>query len=571
MATNIGAKIELAGEREFRRALSEINTGLRTTASELTLVTAKYADNANSVTALTAKNEVLQTKIAQQTEKVNTLRSALENAKVQYGETDIRTLKWQQSLNLAESELIQVEKELKNNSEALKQATENMERYGLKEDEVAEQSKGLGSVLNDIISSLGINLPSGADKAIKALDDTKASTIALIGVTTGIITAFGKATTETAKMADELLTLSSVTGLSTDTLQELQYASEFVDVSVETMTTSMTRMIRSMDDARKGNKETSDSFRKLRLSVTDNNGQLKDSETMFYQVIDALGKVRNETERDALAMQIFGRSARELNPLIEAGSKRLKELGEEAQKMGYVMSKDSLESFGRLDDAMQKLSKQTDTFKNSLAVVLLPVLTAFFEMLNKIDPKVLATIAVLASVVVVVVSVAKAIKSVTDTFKAFDVATLKTTAIVVGVVAALIALVTIIGVLVGKGKEMEQTMAGIGQSVGEMTNIVNTAPNRLQHVGRNALGTSNWRGGLTWVGEDGPELIDLPAGSKVYNNRQSMQIVRQVPNESGGGDIIIQNMTVQAKDIDEMAKIVRLFSNIKQTQRAGVV
>lgn len=122
MASNIGAKVELAGEREFRKALSEINTGLRTTASELTLVTAKYAENANSVSALTAKNTALQTKLDQQTGKIKTLRSALENAKLQYGETDKRTLQWQRSLNLAEVELIKTEKELKDNSEALKQA-----------------------------------------------------------------------------------------------------------------------------------------------------------------------------------------------------------------------------------------------------------------------------------------------------------------------------------------------------------------------------------------------------------------------------------------------------------------
>lgn len=113
MATNIGARVELAGEREFRQALSQINTGLRTTASELALVSAKYSENANSVSALTAKNEVLQAKLGQQTEKVNILRKALENAKAQYGETDTRTLKWQESLNKAEAELIQVEKELK--------------------------------------------------------------------------------------------------------------------------------------------------------------------------------------------------------------------------------------------------------------------------------------------------------------------------------------------------------------------------------------------------------------------------------------------------------------------------
>src|SRR5690606_27558501 len=182
MANNIGARVELAGEKEFRQALSQINAGLKTTASELKLVTARYSENADSVAGLTAKNEALQKKLDQQREKVETLRRALENAKVQYGETDTKTLKWQQSLNLAEAELIQVEKELKDNSEALKQAQKDMEKFGLAEDEVRDKTKDIGNIIADFANKLGINLPAGADKAIRALDNTKASTLALVGV-----------------------------------------------------------------------------------------------------------------------------------------------------------------------------------------------------------------------------------------------------------------------------------------------------------------------------------------------------------------------------------------------------
>lgn len=577
MATSIGARIELAGEREFRKALSEINTGLRTTASELTLVSAKYAENANSVSALTAKNTALQTKLDQQTEKIKTLRSALENAKLQYGETDARTLKWQRSLNLAEVELIKTEKELKDNSEALKQAQKDMEKYGLSADEVAKSNRSLGEIVTDLADKIGIRLPSNISKSISsfgqqmsAAEKAKVELAALTTVVVGLATAFGKATIETAKKADEILTLAQTTGLTTEKIQELRYAEELLDVSTETITGSLTRMIRNMNTARNGTGEAAEAFRKLRIRITDSNDQLKDAEEIFNQTIDALGRVGNETERDALAMAIFGRSARELNPLIEAGSQRLNELAQEAHNMGYVMSQDTLESFGALDDAMQRFNKQTDTFKQSIAVVLLPVLTSFFELLNKIDPQVLAVGATLAATVITVITAVKAVKNITDTFKAFDAQAWKTTAIVLGVTAALIALVAIIGVLVGKGKEMEQTMAGIGKSVGEMTSVVNNAPNQLQRVGRNALGTSNWRGGLTWVGEDGPELVDLPAGSKVYDNRRSMQLIRQSAN---GGDVYIGNVTmnVNADDFKKVGDFINLFEQFRQVKRAGMV
>lgn len=583
MADKIGPRIELEGEREFRRAIAEINNGLKVTGSELKMVTAQYSENAKSVAGLTAKNEVLERQIINQTEKVEKLREVLTMSAQQYGESDARTMKWQESLNTATAELYNLQNQLSKNSEELVKAKENMVKYGLAEDEVHEKTKGIGGVISDLAGKLGINLPAGADKAIKALDGAKLSTAALLGAVTGLITGLAKTTIETAKAADEIMTLSKVTGLSTGTIQEMNYASELLDVSTDTITSSMTKMIRTMDDARKGTGDAAAAYRKLHVSVKDSNGQLKDSEQVFYEAIDALGRVRNETERDALAMEIFGKSAKDLNPLIQAGSKELKKLGEEAKQMGYVMDGDALNSLGQLDDAMQKFKNQTDAFKNSIAMVMLPVLTALFEMLNKIDPKVIAVVAVIGTLAAVAVTVAKAIKGVTDTVKAFkpvaDAASavtgavnykaMQTTMIVLGVVAALIALAAIIAVIIGRGGELKSTMAGIGESVGQVQGSVNNAqygyrPPNIQYVGRNASGTSNWRGGLTWVGEEGPELIDLPKGTRVFSNPDSRRIAQQA-----GRDTI--NLYVDMSKVDEVYKLVDVVKRAKQTIRAGTV
>lgn len=166
-----------------------------------------------------------------------------------------------------------------------------------------------------------------------------------------------------------------MTGIATDKLQEYMYAAELVDVSTDTLTKSMAKQIKSMKSATDGSKTMVAAYDALGVSVTDANGNLRDSDTVYWELIDALGAVENETERDALAMTILGKSAQELNPLIEAGSQRMQELGEEAQNAGYVLSNDMLAAYGALDDNLQYLKVNAEGAKNALGTVLLPVLT----------------------------------------------------------------------------------------------------------------------------------------------------------------------------------------------------
>ena len=249
-----------------------------------------------------------------------------------------------------------------------------LDNVGQTTNEVANETKSLeGSLLN---ANLKTELITGAvhmaGEAFKAL----------VGFVKEAITA-------SAEYADNILTQATVTGLSTDALQEYAYMSELVDVSVDTITGSMTKLEKSMYSAQQGSKSATTAFDSLGISVTNSDGSLRDMDTVFGEALDALGQMSNETERDALAMQIFGKSAKDLNPLIEAGSESIDKFREEAYQMGYVLDETSLNSLGGMDDAFQRLDTMVTTLKNQIGLALAPVITdianKFMEWAKSVD------------------------------------------------------------------------------------------------------------------------------------------------------------------------------------------
>ena len=370
MADNFGLKIGIEGEKEFKNAIREINQSFKVLGSEMNLVASQFDKQDKSVEAVTARNKVLNKEIELQKEKIATLEKALANAASSFGETDKRTQSWQIQLNNAKAELNKMERELEANNKALDntgkefdEAEKQADEFGREIKKAADQADDAGGRFEKLGGVLkGIGVAMGA---------------ALAAIGTAAVGA-GKALVDmsvnSAAYADEILTASTVTGMSTDSLQAYKYAAELVDVSLDTLTGSMARNVRSMSSARKGTGEVADAYRRLGVSVTDASGNLRDSETVYWETIDALGKVSNETERDALAMQIFGKSAQELNPLIAQGSVGIAELTEEAKRMGAVMSEDSLNALGKFDDSIQRLKAGSVAAKNMLGTVLLPQL-----------------------------------------------------------------------------------------------------------------------------------------------------------------------------------------------------
>lgn len=353
MAYDIGPKIGIEGEAEYRKALQSIITQQKTLATEMTATASAFDKGEKSMEAYTAKNAVLEKQIAAQKEKMDLLKRAVQEASDKYGEADEKTQKWQQILNRATAELNDMERELRDNKAAMEQLGDATDELGKDLDEAGGKGKTLGQILKENLSFTDvINLAKAAASAIREIAE------ALI-----------ECATKAAHFADDMNTLSIQTGVSTTRLQEFDYMAELIDVDLNTISGAMSKTVKSMSAGKKG-------FDTLGVAVRDANGELRDSEAVFFEAIDALGKIENETERDALAMDLFGKSARELNPLIEAGSAKIKELAQEAHDVGYVLEEDTVQSLVAGQDQLDRFTKSTEAAKNAIGAQLLPSLSS---------------------------------------------------------------------------------------------------------------------------------------------------------------------------------------------------
>lgn len=374
---NISTRFTLSGEKEYKQALSEIGNGMRVLDSEMRKVQSAYAKNADSVESLAAQNDVLERKILSQTEKIEYLKAALQQSAEKYGESDKRTMQWQTSLNNAEAELNNLNNKLDENKKKI--------------EESGKETGNLGDVVSGLTEKFGIKLPEGMQKSMNSMGSLNTTSVKIAGGFAALAIAIAKAekalismTKESAAFADNIITLSMQTGQTTEQLQEFSYATELIDVSVDTLQGSLTKLTNNMQDTINGTGNAKASFEALGISVTDADGNMRSANDVFYETIDALGNVKNETERDAMAMDIFGRSAQDLNPLIIQGSQTLKAYADEAHNVGYVLDEEALSALGAVDDAYQRLQKSQEGAKNQLSAEFAPYLTEFYEKITKL-------------------------------------------------------------------------------------------------------------------------------------------------------------------------------------------
>lgn len=370
-----GITVTIGGDTsQLNNALKGTNKQIQGTQKDLKQVEKLLKLDPTNTKLLEQRQRLLGDAVQATSEKLKTLKTAESQAQEQFAKGEIS----QQAYDALQREIVQTEQSLKSLE---KQASTSNAK-------IAEVS-------------------AGAEKLAAGASKVQQATKTMSTVAAGGVVAIGGLAVKTGQYADELNTLSNQSGFSTEEIQKWQYASDLVDVSTDDIISAATKMKNNMDST---SSSVTGAFSKLGVSVTDAEGNMRDSTDVFYEVIAALSKVGNETERDQLAMDIFGRGADNLAGIIDDGGAALKAYGDEAKRSGLILSQDALDSANQFNDGLDLLkAKATAAFMESGASLtenLLPVLdklvevgSSVLEWISNIDGKTLTTIATVLAVV----------------------------------------------------------------------------------------------------------------------------------------------------------------------------
>lgn len=343
MATKIrGITIELGADTTgLDKALKDTNKEIKTTQNELKDVEKLLKLDPKNTELLRQKQELLGKQIGQTKDKLETLRKAEKEAEDQFKQGKI-----------SEDQYRAIKREVA-------ETETNLRSLGKQADAANKKLSNVPETMNKI-----------ADKAKTAAQKTRGISLAAAGA----LTALGASVLNTVRNADDINTTAKRSGISTDRIQEYRYAADLIDVSVDAIISANSKLKKNMASG-------GAAFDKLGVKVTDANGNLRDSSEVFDEVVLALSKIQNETERDTVAMEIFGKGADELAGLIDDGGASFRELAKEAHEAGAVLSQDSLNALNKTNDALDKLKAKGTAALGQVAEKLInnPKFDAFLD------------------------------------------------------------------------------------------------------------------------------------------------------------------------------------------------
>lgn len=524
-----GITVEIGGDVSgLDKALKGVNKDIKDTQAQLKDVEKLLKLDPTNVELLDQKQRLLSKSAEQTAEKYNKVKEALEGVTAsnpKYDEWTKAQASFQAQTTKTEKALAELQKQQKQmqelgfapDSDQMKDLQGEIDKTTAKLADIEKQSRetyeALGRPIsvdqydalqrelveskaqmeaaaaasdnfNATLERVGATAGQVAEKAGEVANKTaglSAAGAAVVGTLTGMAVAAGKT-------ADDLNTLAKQTGFSTDMLQQINYAADMIDVDAETIVSAARKMKDNMNST---SAEVSAAWQQLGITLKNNDGTWRNTQDVFFDVVGGLSLIRDEVERDQLAMTLFGRKADELAEIIDDGGHSLRQYGQQARDMGLILSQETLDGANKFNDGLDEIkAKAQASFTAagaSLAENLLPMLDSLVDKVSAVvgwfanlDGSTLKVIGTIAGLVAAIYPIAKIIEGIGGAIKTVSsVGSLLSTAlgstsffgfakwalIIMGVVAAIAAVIALIGVLTGKGHEVENALTKVGNTI----------------------------------------------------------------------------------------------------------
>ena len=241
---------------------------------------------------------------------------------------------------------------------------------------------------NSVIGALRVNLglnsaqfSNGLKKAngnAKSFSARMTTAFKVVGAAVAVASAVAVAAIKgTLGEMDRMSKSAKGIGLTTEELGRLKFAAELSGVPLEKLTSSVGKLSKSMADSlRSATSEQAMAFKALGVNVKNTDGTFKKSNVVLGEIADKFRDAKDSTEKTALAMSIFGRSGKELIPLLNEGSEGIEKLGDEAERLGIVFDSKTAAAAEKFNDTMTRLGKVSKGMWTQITAGLLPALQA---------------------------------------------------------------------------------------------------------------------------------------------------------------------------------------------------
>lgn len=328
--------------------------------------------------ALAEQNEQLTARMEQQREKIELLSKAMEKAADTYGENSIEVQNYKKQLAEAQTEIDKTSKTIEENTKTMN-----------------SEANPLLDTFKDLTDQIGIKLPEGFDNVIGKFGkfgEIGAQLGTAVTITKGIIGTISDASDSFSNLKEN----AQMLGLDTTQYQKLQYALMQVGVSSDGLSEIMNPLyskikeaddvlgdyakgLKNMGDAtdeeRKKIIEMQNTWSDYNVQLYDSQGNLRDMDEIFYDLIESFAETGSATERIARMQGIFGETASKVNEIVENGGTSLRDFASQAEELGKVLDESTIQAMDNVNTAINKFKSNLDNAKNSLGALLVGLLT----------------------------------------------------------------------------------------------------------------------------------------------------------------------------------------------------